>query len=148
MPDSFTVTRRFPVPRERVFDAWTRPELFARWFGTEAVDVPLESVVLDARVGGEWRAVMYLPDDSRINWVGEYTEVRPPERLAFTMSDDPSAPAGDPITVDLREVAGGTEMTVTQPRGDFSDEQVEQTIAGYNGFFDAMEKVLAEEDGR
>lgn len=40
------------------------------------------------------------------------------------------------------EFAGGTEMTLTQPRRDFTDEQVAATIAGYNGFFDDMEKVL------
>jgi hypothetical protein len=44
--------------------------------------------------------------------------------------------------VSFTEVDGGTEMTLFQARGDFIDEQLEQTVIGYNGFFDAMEKLL------
>jgi uncharacterized protein YndB with AHSA1/START domain len=145
MTDSFTVTRTFAAPRELVYAMWTQPEHFSVWFGTDAVDVPLDTVSLDVRVGGAWSAVMQLPDGNEIHWHGEYTEVDPPKRLAFTMYDEPSPDPDQPITVVLTEVDGGTEMALTQPRGDFTDEQVEQTIAGYNGFFDAMEKVLAQE---
>jgi uncharacterized protein YndB with AHSA1/START domain len=56
---------------------------------------------MDVRVGGKWNAVMHVPDGNTIHWVGEYTEVDPPRRLAFTMTDEPSQPAGEPITVDL-----------------------------------------------
>jgi uncharacterized protein YndB with AHSA1/START domain len=123
---------------------WTRPECFSVWFGTEAVDVPLEELSMDVRVGGAWKALMRLPDGSTIRWAGEYTQVDPPGRLAFTMNDDPEAPLdSDPVTVVLRETGGGTEMVLTQPRGGFTDEQIEQTAAGYHGFFDTMEKVLA-----
>lgn len=144
MTRGLTITRTFAAPRERVWDMWTRPEFFSVWFGTEAVEVPLDSVTLDARVGGQWRAVMRLPDGNTINWAGEYTEVEPPERLAFTMTDDPSVPAGEPVRVVLREVDGGTEMTLTQTGDELSEEQYAQTAAGYQGFFDVMEKLLAE----
>ena len=143
MSDSFTVTRTFSAPRELVFEAWTKPEYFAVWFGTDAVDVPLDTVSLDVRVGGAWKATMHLPDGHQINWVGEYTEVDPPERLAFTMTDEPESPAGEPIVVVFAAVDGGTEMTLTQQSAGFDQEQIDATIAGYNGFFDSMEKVLA-----
>ncbi|NKX54867.1 SRPBCC family protein [Arthrobacter mobilis] len=143
MPNALTITRNFQAPVEQVWEAWTRPELFAAWFGTEAVEVPLETVSLDVRPGGAWAAEMRLPDGNSINWTGEYTEVDPPRRLALTMNDDPAAPADpSPVVVELRQAGGGTEMTLTQPRGDFTDEQLEQTRAGYGGFFDAMEKLL------
>ncbi len=137
------VTRTFSAPRELVFEAWTKPEHFSVWFGTDAVDVPLDTLALDVRVGGAWKATMLLPDGNQINWVGEYTEVDPPERLAFTMTDDPANPSDVPIVVVFAEVAGGTEMTLTQLAGDFTQEQIDATIMGYNGFFDSMEKVLA-----
>ena len=143
MTNDVVVTRTFNAPRELVYEAWTKPEHFSVWFGTEAVDVPLETLSLDVRVGGAWNAVMVLPDGNKIYWVGEYTEVDPPERLCFTLTDEPESPAGEPIVVVFAEVAGGTEMTLTQPRGDFTQEQVEATILGYNGFFDTMEKLLA-----
>jgi uncharacterized protein YndB with AHSA1/START domain len=142
--DDLTITRTFNAPRELVYAAWTRPEFFSVWFGTEAVDVPLEELSMDVRVGGAWKALMCLPEGSTIRWAGEYTQVDPPGRLAFTMNDDPDAPLdSDPVTVVLREAGGGSEMVLTQPCGGFTDEQIEQTVAGYNGFFDTMEKVLA-----
>lgn len=90
-----------------------------------------------------WKAVMHLPDGNTIQWHGEYTEVDPPERLAFTMTDDPSSDAREPVTVVLVEVDGGTEMTLTQTGGHLTEEQRAQTVIGYNGIFDAMEKLLA-----
>jgi uncharacterized protein YndB with AHSA1/START domain len=143
MSDVLTVTRTFRAPRELVYEAWTKPEHFAVWFGTDAVDVPLDTISLDVRVGGAWKATMKLPDGNQIHWVGEYTEVDPPERLSFTMTDDPANPAGEPVVVTFAEVAGGTEMTLTQPTHDFGQEQIDATIEGYNGFFDVMEKLLA-----
>jgi uncharacterized protein YndB with AHSA1/START domain len=143
MTDRIIITRTFPATREQVYAAWTEPEQFSVWFGTEAVDVPLETVSMDVRVGGTWNAVMHLPDGNTIHWVGEYSEVDPPERLAFTMTDDPSNPAREPVTVDFVEVDGGTEMTLRQAATGFSEVQLTQTIAGYNGFFDDMAKVIA-----
>jgi uncharacterized protein YndB with AHSA1/START domain len=143
MTDGLTITRTFAASRALVYAAWTRPEHFSVWFGTEAVDVPLDTLSMDMRVGGGWNAVMHLPDGGKIHWVGEYTEVDPPARLAFTMTDDPSNPSREPVTVVLAEVDGGTEMTLTQTGGHLTEEQYAQTVIGYNGFFDAMEKLLA-----
>ena len=146
MPNELRITRTFSSGREQVYAVWTQPELFSVWFGTDAVEVPLETVSMDVRVGGTWKALMQLPDGNTIEWTGEYTAVKPPEQLAFTMNDDPAAPAdSEPVTVVLTETGAGTEMTLTQPCGDFTEEQVQQTVAGYNGFFDTMEKVLAEQ---
>lgn len=143
MTDTLIITRTFDAPRARVFEAWTTPEQFARWWGTEAVDVPLDSTSMDVRVGGAWRADMLLPDGHVIHWSGTYAEVDPPARLAFTMSDDPDRPAGVPVVVELAPTDAGTEMTLTQTGSGFDDEQLERTTAGYHGFFDEMAKLLA-----
>ncbi|TXN29182.1 SRPBCC family protein [Lacisediminihabitans profunda] len=144
MTDGITITRTFAAPRDLVYSMWTLPEHFAVWFGTDAVEIPLDSVAMNVTVGGEWRATMNLPDGNSINWVGEYVEVEPPSRLAFTMTDNPSNPAREPVTVTLVEVDGGTEMTLTQNGGNLTEEQYAQTIVGYNAFFDVMERLLAE----
>jgi uncharacterized protein YndB with AHSA1/START domain len=145
MSDVLTITRTFAAPRELVFEAWTKPEHFSVWFGTDSVDVPLDTLSMDVRVGGAWKATMHLPDGNKIDWIGEYIEVDPPARLVFTMTDNPASPAREPVTVDLKAVGNGTEMTMTQPCVGFSDEQVEATRAGYNAFFDVMEKLLVAE---
>ncbi|AUI52836.1 SRPBCC family protein [Arthrobacter crystallopoietes] len=144
MGDSLIITRIFNAQREQVWKAWTLPENFAAWFGTEAVDVPPATVTLDVRAGGSWSADMHLPEGDTVHWFGEYTQVDPPQLLAFTMNDDAAQPPyPEPVVVNLRQVDEGTEMTLTQPRGDFTDEQMEHMEASYLAFFEAMEKLLA-----
>lgn len=140
--DGFTVSRTFNAPRETVWRLWTEPEHFSVWFGTAAVDVPLDTLSLDVRVGGQLRAVMHLPSGDLIHWEGEYREVDPPSRLSFTLTDVPGTDPGDPIVADLVEVDGGTRVTLFQPRHGFTDEQIQATIAGYNAFFDTMATLL------
>ncbi len=142
MADYVTITRDLAAPRELVFDAITQPAHFSVWFGTAAVTVPLDSLIMDVRVGGAFRATMLLPDGNRIDWAGEYVEVDPPSHLAMTLTDDPDAYAGLPVLFDLEEIEGGTRLTISQDRADFSDEQVDATIAGYNAFVDEIAAVL------
>ncbi|RII86397.1 SRPBCC domain-containing protein, partial [Clavibacter californiensis] len=124
MSEPIVITRTFAAPRERVFDAWITPADFSAWFGTAAVDVPRDTLRMDVRVGGAWSEVMRLPDGNAIDWAGEYVELDRPSRIAMTMTDRPAEPAGEPLTVDIEEVAGGaTRMTMMQRAGEFSDEQ-------------------------
>lgn len=143
MADYFTITRDITAPRELVFDAITKPEHFAVWFGTAAVEVPQESLSMDVRPGGAFRATMILPDGNRIDWAGEYVTVDPPAHLAMTLTDNPGAYAGLPVLFDLEEIEGGTRLTLSQDRADFSDEQVAATIAGYNAFIDEIVHIVS-----
>ena len=141
-----TITRSFAAPREAVFDAWTNPEKFAVWFGTDGVEVPAETLSMDVRPGGSWRAVMKLPDDTSISWVGEYLEVDAPSHLVMTITDNPALDARGVITVDLAEVGGGTEMIMSQESPGFDQGQLDQTAIGYNAFFDVMGTLVAESE--
>ncbi|WP_214467089.1 SRPBCC family protein [Microbacterium flavescens] len=142
MTEYFTITRTLRAPRELVFDAITKSEHFAVWFGTAAVSVPQDSLTMDVRPGGAFRAVMMLPEGNRIDWAGEYQVVEPPSHLAMTLTDQPDDDAGLPVLFDLEEVDGGTKLTIRQDRSDFTDDQVAATIAGYNAFVDDIEHVL------
>jgi uncharacterized protein YndB with AHSA1/START domain len=143
MTDYFSVTRTLAAPRELVFEAITRPEHFAVWFGTAQVEVPQETLSMDVRPGGAFRAVMHLPDGNLIHWSGTYLAVDPPSHLAMTLTDQPGEDPGLPVLFDLDAVDGGTQLTIRQDRSDFSDEQVAATIAGYNAFIDDMVDVVA-----
>lgn len=74
---------RFAAPREKVFEAWTNPELLKRWWAAAPTwETPTAEV--DAREGGRYRLSMRT-DEGEIHTVGgEYREVSPPERLAYT----------------------------------------------------------------
>jgi uncharacterized protein YndB with AHSA1/START domain len=141
-----TITRTFAAPPQAVFEAWTDPEKFAVWFGTDGVEVPAETLSMDVRAGGSWKAVMKLPDDTSIHWVGEYIEVEAPTHLVMTITDNPALDERGVITVDLAEVAGGTEMVMSQQSPGFDEGQLEQTVIGYNAFFDVMESLVVESE--
>ena len=138
-----TVRRTFSAPPEAVFDAWVTPASFAVWWGGSDVEVPLDSLVLDARPGGTWRATMILVNGMPVfHWRGEHIEVDRPSRLVMTMTDEP----GDErelLTVTLTAVDGGTEMPFTQTGGHLSPEQYEGTTVGWGIAFDELERVLA-----
>jgi uncharacterized protein YndB with AHSA1/START domain len=140
---TLTIKRIFAAPIEQVYAAWTEPAHFAQWYGGKDATVPLETLSMDVRKGGKWHAVMHLPNDLTMDWSGEYTEVDPPTRLAFTMTDDPTTSAVEPIMLEFAAVDSGTEMTLVQHgTEDFSEEMYQMTIAGYGQYFDALEKSL------
>jgi uncharacterized protein YndB with AHSA1/START domain len=65
MTEYFTITRALKAPRQLVFDALTTPEHFAVWFGTSAVEVPLDALRMEGRPGGAGRDEMLLPARDR-----------------------------------------------------------------------------------
>jgi len=142
--DGMTITRIFDAPRERVWQEWTEPERFADWFGGGEAEIPLSTVSMDVRPGGSWRATMFAdPGRREINWKGEYREVIEPERLVFTISDQPDLDAYELITVVLTDLGDGrTEMFVEQ-RGGMTPEEYERAGQGWSKFFDRMAEHLA-----
>jgi uncharacterized protein YndB with AHSA1/START domain len=144
-PLGLTITRVFDAPRERVWREWTEPERFADWFGGPQADVPLETVAMDVRPGGRWRATMRFGENRReIPWSGEYREVQPPERLAFTISDRPDGSSPELVVVVLSDLDDGrTEMHLEQ-YGTMPPEAYDATRNGWGGFLDRMAERLAE----
>jgi uncharacterized protein YndB with AHSA1/START domain len=137
------VTRVFDAPRESVWREWTTPEAFADWFGGPESEVPLDTVAMDVRAGGAWRATMYAgPGRREIRWWGEYREVAEPERLVFTICDR-EGDASELVTVVLHDLGDGrTEMRFEQ-RGGMRPEDYERAKAGWSGFFDRIDERLA-----
>ena len=139
------VTRTFDAPRERVWREWTEPERFADWFGGPEFEVPLETVSMDMRPGGAWRLTM-LADGGRreIHWKGEFREVVEPERLVFTITDQPADDVYELVIVARTDLGDGrTEMRLEQ-RGRLSAEQYGRAEQGWGVFFDRIAERLAE----
>ena len=138
------VTRVFEAPRERVWSEWTRPDAFADWFGGQESEVPLDSVSMDVRPGGTWRATMFSgPGRREIRWSGEYREVTVPERLVFTVTDQPGDGRYELVTVLLGELGDGrTEMRFEQ-RGHKRPDEYDRTKQGWGVFFARLDERLA-----
>lgn len=136
------LTRTFAAPPETVFDAWVTPATFAAWWGGSEAEVPLDSVSLDARPGGAWKATMILGPDMEFHWRGEYLEVDRPNKLVLTTTFEP----GDErelLTVIFTEVDGGTEMQFSQTGGNLSVEEYEGTTVGWQTVFDAIDSLVS-----
>jgi uncharacterized protein YndB with AHSA1/START domain len=146
---AISITRVFDAPRERVWREWTEAEAFADWFGAPSAEIPLETVEMDVREGGSWRATMFAgPERRQIDWEGEYLEVSEPERLVLTMTDRPDDPGRGTITVVLADLGDGrTEMLMEQSGGPEAPEQIEAARSGWGGFFDRVAERLAAAGG-
>jgi uncharacterized protein YndB with AHSA1/START domain len=140
-----SITRVFDASRERVWEEWTEPERFADWFGGTQSEVPLSSVSMDVRPGGSWRLTMFAePGRREIQWKGEYREVAPPERLVFTVTDQPGEDVHELVIVVLTDLGDGrTEMHLQQRGGGLSVEEYERAAQGWSSFFDRIAERLA-----
>jgi uncharacterized protein YndB with AHSA1/START domain len=112
---SLRIERTLAAPRERVFEAWTDPQLLARWFtppGGSSSDAEI-----DLRVGGSWAVTMTPPLWPSGRGFGTYLEVDPPARLKYTIAwtGFPFGPESL-VTVDFHELDGATEVVITQER--------------------------------
>ena len=80
------ITREFDAPRERVWKAWTDPELLKRWWGPEQFTAP--SIKIDLRVGGKYVFAMQGPPGSEWDKVmcsgGIFEQIVPNEKLVLT----------------------------------------------------------------
>lgn len=141
------IDRTVAADPEQVFAALTTAESFAQWFGTRAVDVPIDRLDYRAEPGRRWAAVMVLPDGNAINWAGEFVEVDAPTRLMMTLTDQPEAENGALLSIDLTRIdaasgaGSGTQLRAQQEAPGFSDEQKLATIAGWEGFLDVLAEI-------
>ena len=111
---ALVLRRVYPAPAQRVFDAWTKPELVVRFLGTGDVTVP--EAQMDVRTGGTYTIVMRMPDGERWNVGGVYRDVSPPKRLCMTWrweEDNPADEYDTLLTLEFNEVEGGTELVLT-----------------------------------
>jgi uncharacterized protein YndB with AHSA1/START domain len=134
------IERTFQAPAEAVFEAWTNEEVIRRWFQAEH-DWETAAAEVDLRVGGVVRVVMYDPSkDVEIGGGGNYTEIEPPTRLAFTWIWD-----GDTrrtlIEIDFEETDGVTKVTFTHS-GLWDEEAVRSHERGWGNIFDNLERTL------
>ncbi len=142
--NGITFTRVFDAPRERVWREWVEPERFADWFGGSEGEVPLDTVSMDGRPGGSLRLTMFAgPGRHEIHWRGEYREVVEPERLVFTLCDQPGDDAYELVTVVLTDLGDGRTEMHFQQRGQLSAEQYKGAEQGWGSFFDRIAERLA-----
>src|SRR3954469_1284438 len=102
------VTRSFDAPKHMVFEAWTRPDLFMRWWAPKSMGVPIRSCDMDVRTGGTYRLEFGKDASDSFAFFGKYIEVVPGSRLVWTNEEGEE---GAVTTVTFEEKEGGTFLT-------------------------------------
>ncbi len=125
------VTRSFDAPARLVFEAWSTPELFTRWWVPESMGMTLHSCEMDVRTGGTYR----LGFGNGMDFFGTYLEVTPPSRIVWT--NDEGGENGSVTTVTMTETDGKTLLVVSEL---FSSKEALESDGG--GAADALHETL------
>ncbi len=125
-PDDATLVLRrlLKTTPERAFRAWTTPDQIQQWMRPEpGMEVPL--VRMELRVGGKFRIQMKNPDGEYFTAVGEFREVKAPERLVYTWDWEKDGSGTEfsevegktsLITVEFLKMGKRTEFVMTHTR--------------------------------
>ncbi|MBV1915654.1 MAG: SRPBCC domain-containing protein [Pseudomonadales bacterium] len=116
--DVLVLKRIFAAPVDRVFDAWTKAEVLAKWFGPEEFSVNRSEVQL--YVGGSYDIEICSPDGKQIRHFGDYLEINKPHYLVFTwMLADQDCKGSEGlvsetiVSLEFKAIENTTELTLT-----------------------------------
>ena len=106
------VTRTFDAPARLVFEAWSRAELFKRWWVPRSMGMTLRSCEMDVRTGGKYRLVFGDDPAHPMAFFGNYLEVVPNLRIVWT--NEESGEEGSVTTVTFEERDGKTLLIMSE----------------------------------
>lgn len=131
---TLTMTRHFDSMAEEFFAAWLNPEMMRKWFFTlEATNKVTKN---DPRVGGTWEIVDHR-EGTDYRAIGEYIEIDSPNKLVFTFKMPQFSDTVDKITVEVKQLEKGCEMTFTQHivvphEENWTEGDIEKALVEYN----------------
>jgi uncharacterized protein YndB with AHSA1/START domain len=137
------IERVVPAPAPVVFAALTNATEVAKWWGPEGYAV--SGLTFRARVGDSYRIEMQPPDGDAFRITGEFREVAPPSRLAYTFGYE--APDPDDVetvvTLSLQDRGGSTQVSLEQ--GPFKTEARRALHRdGWTDSFDKLERLIGQ----
>jgi uncharacterized protein YndB with AHSA1/START domain len=135
------VTRTINGPARIVFEAFTKAELFKRWWVPKSLGMTLLSCELDARVGGKYRLVFDASPEPAA-FFGTYVEVKPYSRLAW--SNDEAGEGGPVTTVTFEEKNGKTLVVLREshPSKEALDAAGTGAVEAMGETFDQLDELL------
>jgi uncharacterized protein YndB with AHSA1/START domain len=138
---ALVVTRTFNGPARIVFEAWTQPELFKRWWVPKSAGLTLLSCEMDVRVRGGYRLV-FAGNPQPIAFFGKYLEVTPHSRLSWSNDESPD---GAITTVTFEERDGKTHVVVHDlyPSKEVLDAAIaSESTGGFAEQFEQLDDLL------
>jgi uncharacterized protein YndB with AHSA1/START domain len=133
-------TRTIHGPARLVFEAWTKSDVFRRWWVPKSVPITLVDCRLDVRVGGSYRLV-FTHAGGTAEFFGRYLEVTPHSRLVFT--NDEAGDAGAVTTVTFDERGGETVVAVSNVFPSKEALDAEMASGGTNALPETLDQLDA-----
>jgi uncharacterized protein YndB with AHSA1/START domain len=134
------VTRTFDGPARLVFDAWTKPELFRKWWVPRSMGMTLQSLEMDARTGGSYR----LDFGDGMAFFGTYVEVTPYSRIVWTNEEGGESSSVTTVTFDEQDGRTLLVMTEVHFSKDALDEAGTGAAEATHETFGQLDDLLAE----
>ncbi len=139
------ISRIIDAPREKVFQAWTDPELLKQWFAPKPWTTPVAE--LDVRPGGASLIVMRGPDGNEFPNRGVYLEVVKNERLVFTNAYvrawEPSEKPFMTVIVTLEDLGGKTRYTARVLHWTVADRETHEKMGFHKGWGQCADQLAA-----
>jgi len=142
------LTRLINAPREKVYRAWTDPELMKRWFAPKPWTTPF--VEVDVRPGGSATIVMRSPDGQDMPNHGVYLEVVPNQRLvstdAYVKAWEPSPKPFMTLILTFEDEGGKTRYTARVRHWTVADREAHEKMGFHQGWgicTDQLEALVA-----
>ena len=139
------LTRLIDAPPEKVYQAWTDPELMKQWFAP--LPWTITKVEHDVRPGGASLVVMRSPEGAEFPMRGVYLEVIPNRRLVFT---DAYASAWQPsekpfmtVEITFENVGGQTNYTARVHHWSVADREAHEKMGFHGGWAQCAEQLAA-----
>ena len=141
------VTRTFDAPARLVYEAWSNPELFRKWWVPRSMGMTLRSCDMDVRTGGKYRLVFGDDPANTMAFFGRYIEVVPDQRIVWT--NEESGDQGSVTTVTFEERDGKTLLIMSElyPTKEALDEGIGAQEATQETF-GQLDELLAELSAR
>ena len=139
------LTRLIRAPREKVYRAWTEPELLKQWFTPRPYTTPV--VEVDVRPGGASTIIMRAPDGNEFPNHGVYLEVIPNEKLvftdAYTSAWEPSQKPFMTVVLTFEDVNGDTRYTARVMHWTVADREMHEQMGFHPGWGQATDQLEA-----
>jgi uncharacterized protein YndB with AHSA1/START domain len=142
------LTRLINAPREKVYRAWTDPELLKQWFAPKPYTTPV--VEMDVRPGGSAYFVMRGPDGKDLPNHGVYLEVVPNEKLvstdAYVKAWEPSEKPFMTLILTFEDEGGKTRYTARVRHWTAADREAHEKMGFHEGWglcADQLEALVA-----
>ncbi len=139
------LTRTIDAPREKLFRAWTDPELLKLWFAPAPYTTPVAE--LDVRPGGASLIVMRGPDGVEMPNRGVYLEVVENERIvftnAYTKAWEPSEKPFITVILTFEDQGGKTKYTALVRHWTIADRQTHEEMGFHRGWGQCADQFAA-----